>query len=267
MSNGLYPAGGIGLDGARAKTGYDGRFRRVVVAMADKQAAEDLRTSIHRDDMDVVGLTTNGLDAVQLVVETAPDAVLADLVMPGIDGCELVERIASSRARAMPVVMLFAVKGLEDQKRRALQAGVYKVFQKPVDLAEVNVALRQTGFAQRLNRPGYTRMDVMDFLWSLGLPAKPIGTEYLTTAVLLSLKDGHLPRQLTTKLYPLVASVHETNAKTIERCMRRAIESAWNAGFMERQHLLFGNTIDARRGKPTCGEFIARVSDVLRSKE
>jgi hypothetical protein len=36
---------------------------------------------------------------------------------------------------------------------------------------------------------------------------------------------------------------------------------------MERQHALFGNTIDARRGKPTAGEMIGRLAELARVKE
>ena len=51
---------------------------------------------------------------------------------------------------------------------------------------------------------------------------------------------------------------------SVERLIRHAIESAWLRGDMEQQYALFGNTVDEQRGKPTNGEFIARVTEALR---
>ena len=46
--------------------------------------------------------------------------------------------------------------------------------------------------------------------------------------------------------------------------MRHAIDVAWRTGEIEQQQAIFGDTIDARRGKPTCGEMIALLADILR---
>ena len=42
------------------------------------------------------------------------------------------------------------------------------------------------------------------------------------------------------------------------------IDCAFRTGEIERQHRIFGDTIDARRGKPTGGEMIAQLADILR---
>ena len=46
--------------------------------------------------------------------------------------------------------------------------------------------------------------------------------------------------------------------------LRHVIDAAWRTGEIEQQHRLFGDTIDARRGKPTCGEMIAQLAEELR---
>jgi hypothetical protein len=42
------------------------------------------------------------------------------------------------------------------------------------------------------------------------------------------------------------------------------IEVAWRTGEIDEQARIFGDTIDARRGRPTCGEMIAQLADILR---
>lgn len=246
---------------------FDGRYRRVVLALTDEIAARSLHQAINADSMEVVGVAHDGIEALEAIRRTTPDAVLADMILPAIDGCELIQRIRSMPLSTMPVMVLFSVGGLDRLDRLALESGAYKVFHKPVDMAEVLALIRGADIVERLPRMGVTKERVNELLWSLGLPAKLNGSSYLCTAIMLASEDGRLTRELTTRLYPMVADRHGTDAKSVERSMRRAIESAWSAGALEAQHALFGNTIDARRGKPTCGEMIARIADLLRSKE
>ena len=74
-------------------------------------------------------------------------------------------------------------------------------------------------------------------------------------------------QSLTGQLYPMVAKRYRVSPLNVEHAMRRAIESAWSGSAMDRQHALFGNTIDARRGKPTAGEMIGRLAELARVKE
>jgi len=56
-------------------------------------------------DMEVVGTASTGLEAVELAVQLAPDIVLMDLRMPGIDGDEATARILAQRAGIRVVVL------------------------------------------------------------------------------------------------------------------------------------------------------------------
>lgn len=66
-----------------------------------------------------------------------PDLVLTDLMMPGIDGIELVRRIrAEPRFAVLPVVVVTAAHE-KAERLRALQAGADDFINKPVDRAEL----------------------------------------------------------------------------------------------------------------------------------
>lgn len=61
---------------------------------------------------------TAGVEALDLLAHGRYDIVVLDLMMPGMDGYEVIESLRSDRlTRTLPVVILTAKTGLEDQKR------------------------------------------------------------------------------------------------------------------------------------------------------
>jgi DNA-binding NarL/FixJ family response regulator len=83
---------------------------RVLLADDDPNFVESLRELIDRQpELEVVGSVANGLEAIELVDELKPDAVVIDLHMPLVDGVAAVARIR----RDHPSVCLVALTGDE----------------------------------------------------------------------------------------------------------------------------------------------------------
>jgi two-component system, chemotaxis family, protein-glutamate methylesterase/glutaminase len=85
------------------------------------------------DDIQVVGEAADGEAAVAAVEALAPDVVLMDLVMPGLDGYRAIERIMERRPT--PILVLSS-KAARDQVRTAFEAlrrGAVEVLPKPED--------------------------------------------------------------------------------------------------------------------------------------
>ena len=75
----------------------------------------------------------NGVDALEAVQRTQPDIILLDVMMPGMDGIEVCQRIKSDpSSRHIPVVMVTALDQPEDRVR-GLQAGADDFLTKPVN--------------------------------------------------------------------------------------------------------------------------------------
>jgi PAS domain S-box-containing protein len=67
------------------------------------------------------------------------DLILLDLLMPGMDGFEVMESIRSNEDDYLPVIVITAQP---DHKLRALQAGAKDFISKPFDLFEVKTRIR-----------------------------------------------------------------------------------------------------------------------------
>ena len=113
---------------------------RVVIADDDAVVVESLRIVLDaQPDIEVVGCGTDGTDAVRLAADVAPDIVLLDIQMPGMDGLSAAERIL---ATPVPPRVVFLTTFSDDEyivRALALGAAGYLIKQ---DVAGVAPALR-----------------------------------------------------------------------------------------------------------------------------
>ena len=88
----------------------------------------------------------SGEDALALVAADAPDLVLLDVMMPGINGFEVCRRLKEDDAtRFIPVIMMTGLGNVED-RIRGIEAGADDYLTKPIDhrqlMARIRTALR-----------------------------------------------------------------------------------------------------------------------------
>src|SRR3978361_3396 len=96
----------------------------------------------------VVDVARNGLDGRHLAVENDYDAIVLDVMLPGVDGFGVLE--ALRRRRQTPVIMLTARDRIEDRVR-GLQEGADDYLVKPFSFLELLARL------QALTRRGRTQ--------------------------------------------------------------------------------------------------------------
>ncbi len=101
-----------------------------------------------------IQLARNGLDALSLVQDSAPDLVLTDVMMPGLDGFGLLAALRKNpQIATLPVIMLSARAG-EEASTEGLFAGADDYLIKPFSarelLARINANLRLSrAYAER----------------------------------------------------------------------------------------------------------------------
>jgi len=84
----------------------------------------------------------SGGEALAMVAGQAPDLILLDVMMPGMDGYEVAETIKRNPAtRNIPIIMVTALDD-RDARVQGLNAGAEEFLSKPVDRAELCVRVR-----------------------------------------------------------------------------------------------------------------------------
>ncbi|MEO8451769.1 MAG: response regulator [Gemmatimonadota bacterium] len=99
----------------------------------------------------------SGEEALAMVAEEAPDLILLDIMMPGMDGYQVAERIKGNLAtKDIPLIMVTAL-GDRTSRMRGLGAGAEDFITKPVDRAELCVRVRNLARLKALGDERYDR--------------------------------------------------------------------------------------------------------------
>jgi response regulator NasT len=112
---------------------------RVLIVDDEPVIRLDLRTMLEAMGHEVVGEADNGVDALQLARTLQPDLVIADIMMPEMDGIELSRRLA--KERIAPVLILTAYSEPE-MVMGADRAGVLGYLVKPFREADLAPAIQ-----------------------------------------------------------------------------------------------------------------------------
>lgn len=100
-----------------------------------------------------------------------------------------------------------------------------------------------------------TEHDIQNLLFDIGLPANRLGFLYLSYGMSLVLTDYEYATRVSKLLYVDVASKYKTEPQSVERCIRHAINAAYDGDRSELMSELFDS--DAKPPSPT--EFISRL--------
>ncbi|MFM8322588.1 MAG: response regulator transcription factor [Chloroflexota bacterium] len=120
------------------------RGRRILVVDDEERMVRFIRLNLEHDGFRVVE-AFNGTQAINKVRSNLPDLVLLDVMMPDLDGFEVLKVIRE--VTPVPVIMLTA-KGEEDDRVRGLELGADDYVTKPFSprelVSRVRAVLRRT---------------------------------------------------------------------------------------------------------------------------
>ncbi|MBT3190571.1 MAG: response regulator transcription factor [Anaerolineae bacterium] len=118
--------------------------RKILIVDDEERMVRFIRLNLEHDGF-LVNEAFNGKEALQQLREESPDLILLDVMMPGLDGFEVLQMIRE--ASKVPVLMLTA-KGEEDDRVRGLELGADDYITKPFSpremVSRVKAVLRRT---------------------------------------------------------------------------------------------------------------------------
>ena len=129
-----------------------------IIVDDEKPAREELAYLLKGfPEINVIGQGRNGVDAVNLIKEHAPDLVFLDVQMPECDGFDVLEMLG----RDVPPAVIF-VTAYDQYALRAFEAGALDYLLKPFDNARFERALSraQDKIQHRRPAPGTGRLTV-----------------------------------------------------------------------------------------------------------
>lgn len=111
---------------------------RVLVVDDDPPSLKMTAFLLAEEGYDVL-TADNGLDALRLVEQESPDLAILDVMMPGLDGLQVTQRIR--RSMSLPIIILSA-KGETVDRVQGLDVGADDYLAKPFEPAELLARVR-----------------------------------------------------------------------------------------------------------------------------
>ncbi|HZK84041.1 MAG TPA: sporulation transcription factor Spo0A [Desulfosporosinus sp.] len=258
-----------------------GQGTKIIVVDDNRNLCNLLKTYIEdQDDLSIVGVAHDGLEAMEIVQSQEPDLIILDLVMPSLDGLGVLERLNARTTMKRPKVIMLTAFGQESLTHQAMTLGVDYFILKPFDLDILGKRIRslaqdlptaapaQYSATSPIVTTGGSKVnlfsEVTNVMHQIGIPAHVKGYQYIREAILMVVEDVSLLGAVTKELYPDVAKKYDTASSRVERGIRHAIELAWERGHTDTLKQIFGYSMNVGRQKPTNSEFIALLADKFR---
>ena len=189
---------------------------RVLVVEDDVRMAAAIRRGLRFEGL-VVDVASDGEQALRTVGATDYDAIVLDVMMPGLDGFETCRRLRADGVWA-PVLMLTARDAVEDRVR-GLDGGADDYMTKPFSLAELTARLRALVRRGPVERP--TVLEAGD------LRLDPATRE---------VRRGAAEIELSAREFALLETFMRRPGQVLAQ--RQLLEAAWDLGYEQRSNVV-----------------------------
>ena len=101
---------------------------------------EEIIASVLQDSLELTGhdvtIASSGFEGISRAQQLKPDIITLDVMMPGLDGIQVLKELKSNPATAKIPVILISVAG--SYRKEALKLGAVAFLKKPVDFNQLN---------------------------------------------------------------------------------------------------------------------------------
>ena len=180
-----------------------------------------------------LSVALDGSTALRSVEQKAPDLVLLDIVMPGLDGYEVCRRLrAADATRELPIMFLSSLEDVRD-KARGFEAGGNDYLTKPFEVLEVKARVRSLlkakayadAVREAMNRDLRIAREIQMGLLPADLAGKTKGTGLQVAAMIEPAREvgGDLYEVLRVSDRRIVVALGDVSGKGIPAALFMAV--------------------------------------------
>ena len=237
-------------------------MKKLLIADATEDFILALRAAL--DGKYEIRTCQDGETALHLLRTFLPDAMVLELMLPGIDGITLLQKASLSGIRPIVLAKGRYINNYLIQSAPKLNIGYLMKSPCPIDavLTRLDDLVRQKEAALL---PPDPHEIIYTHLVRMGFPPKRLGFKYLCYCIPLYKHDD--PQSVTKMLYGAIAEkFHYRNTDPIERAIRKMLHEIWE----KRNESIWLEYLQPDRTgsvpRPTNWDFIQQMADFLQKK-
>jgi DNA-binding NarL/FixJ family response regulator len=187
---------------------------RVLITDDHRLLREGLRSLLENRGFEVTGEAEDGRSAVKLAKQLAPDAVIIDISLPGLNGIEATRQIHQNSPEVKVVVL--SMRADSRAVLAALAAGASAYLLKEAAFEEVVIALRVVLKGQIYLSPAIAHLVVQSSVQHLSANAESVrhGISGREREILQLVAEGRSSKEMAASLFVSVKTI-ETHRKQI----------------------------------------------------
>lgn len=168
------------------------------------------------EGVEVVSDVGDGWEAIKSVQAEAPDLVLMDIAMPGLNGLDATSRIVKESPSTR--VILLSMHANEEYFQQALQAGASGYLLKGAELAELELAIRTVGKGETYLTPAVAKYAIEAYREKSEGTSGPLGRLSMRQREILQLiAEGQTTKDIAQRLNLSVKTVETHRSQLMER--------------------------------------------------
>jgi len=190
---------------------------RVVIVEDHTLVRAGMRALLQKiEGIEVVSDVGDGWEAVKSVQTEAPDLVLMDIAMPGLNGLDATSRII--RESPTTRVILLSMHANEEYFQQALQVGASGYLLKGAELAELELALKTVARGETYLTPAVAKYAIKAYREKSEGPPGPLTKLSMRQREILQLiAEGQTTKDIAQRLNLSVKTVETHRSQLMER--------------------------------------------------
>lgn len=183
----------------------------------------------------IIDITQDGISTYNTILKYKPEIIILDLNLPKLDGIAILEKLRTKKINTN--ILVVSGDSYYLSKLQKYQNVVY-VFQKPFSFEKLLKLVNK--IADQIEYEKF-ETKIHNMFKELNFNTNAFGTKYLKTAILYTLYDNSLLKNMENNLYNSVAIYYKTTNKRVKWNINRSIKSMWRyTNDRNKVSLLFG---------------------------